>query len=137
MAGRRVSLVVCTGTGEPLGMLPTFTIDDPWWPEAQLVNEAAREHFGVEVVVLRLLDVVSDTDNGGDVTYLAQLVELPPGDLPLMPVAAQVGDEQPLRATWARPGGIAATIAWADAALAAIGRPRTGPVEQVKTWNLS
>ena len=29
------------------------------------------------------------------------------------------------------------TIAWADDALAAIGRPRVGPVVQIKTWNLS
>src|SRR6185436_13950887 len=38
---------------------------------------------------------------------------------------------------WARPGGVADTIAWADDALAGIGRPRVGPAEQIKTWNLS
>ena len=35
---------------------------------------AAREHFGAEVVVLRMLRVASDGDNGGDVTYLAEIV---------------------------------------------------------------
>jgi hypothetical protein len=134
---RRVSLVVCSGTGEILGTLPAFTIDDPWWPEVHPVIEAARERFAVEVVVLRLLDVVSDTYNGGDVTYVAELVERPPRDLPLTPAPADVDEEHPLRAGWARPGGVAATIAWADDALAAIGRPRTGPAAQVKTWNLS
>ena len=134
---RRVSLVVCSGTGEILGTLPAFTIDDPWWPEVHPVVEAARERFAVEVVVLRLLDVVSDTYNGGDVTYLAELVERPPRDLPLTPAPGDVDEEHPLRAGWARPGGVAATIAWADDALAAIGRPRTGPAVQVKTWNLS
>lgn len=137
MSGRRVSLVVCSGTGELLGKLPAFTIDDPWWPEVHSVIEAARERFAVEVVVLRLVDAVSDTYKGGDVTYLAELVEEPPGDLGLTPAPANVNVEQPLRASWARPGGVAATIAWADGALAAIGRPRTGSAMQIKTWNLS
>lgn len=137
MPARRVSLVVCRGTGELLGTLPAFTIDDPWWQEVHPVIEAARERFAVQVIVLRLLDVVSDTYNGGEVTYLAELVDDPPRGLSLTPPPADVIEEQPLRAGWARPGGVAATIAWADAALAAIGRPRTGPVVQVKTWNLS
>ena len=136
-AERRVSLVLCSGTGERLGTLPTFTVDDPWWPEVQPVIETVRERFAVELVVLRLLDVVSDTYNGGDVTYLAELVGEPPRDLALTPAPAKVNEEQPLRASWARPGGVAATIAWADGALAAIDRPRTGPVVQIKTWNLS
>jgi len=38
---------------------------------------------------------------------------------------------------WARPGGVAATLRWADDALATIGRSRVGPMEQIKTWNLS
>ena len=77
------------------------------------------------------------TRNGGDVTYLAELVGEPPRDLPLTPAPANVNGEQPLRAAWARPGGVATTIAWADDALAAIGRRRVGPVVQIKTWNLS
>jgi hypothetical protein len=118
-------------------MLPAFTVDDPWWPEMRPVIAAARERFGAEVVVLRMLDVVSETRNGGDVTYLAELVGEPPRDLPLTPAPANVNGEQPLRAAWARPGGVATTIAWADDALAAIGRRRVGPVVQIKTWNLS
>ena len=45
--------------------------------------------------------------------------------------------EQPLRLPYARPGGPAADLAWADAALAAAGRERTGPAVQGRTWNLS
>jgi hypothetical protein len=134
---RRISLVLCDGTGELLGMLPTFTVDDPWWPDVRPVIAAARERFTAEVVVLRMLDVESDTYNGGNVTYLAELIGAPHRDLPLTPTAASVNEEEPLRAAWARPGGVTATIAWADDALAAIGRPRVGPVEQIKTWNLS
>src|SRR4029079_4915827 len=57
--------------------------------------------------------------------------------LPLGPAPGVDEGEEPLRAAWARPGGGADTIAWADDALAEIGRPRVGPAEQIKTWNLS
>ena len=49
------------------------------------------------------------------------------GDLP----------DDPLRQTWARPGGPDADLAWADTVLAAIGRPRVARAQQVRTWNLS
>jgi hypothetical protein len=136
-AGRRVSLILCDATGEILGTLPPFTVDDPWWPEVNPVIAVARERFGTEVIVLRMLDVVSHTYNGGDVTYLAELVGEPPRDLPLMPAPMIDDGMEPLRAAWARPGGVTATIAWADVALETIGRPRVGPVDQIKTWNLS
>jgi Phosphotransferase enzyme family len=89
------------------------------------------------VIVLRLLDVTSGTFNGGNVTYLAELIgERRPG-LPLTSAPPNITAEEPLRAEWARPGGVSATIAWADDALATIGRSRAGPVVQIKTWNLS
>jgi hypothetical protein len=50
---------------------------------------------------------------------------------------ARIHAEEPRRAPWARAGGVAATVAWADAALEALGQPRTGPAVQVKSWNLS
>lgn len=136
-AGRRVSLVLCDGTGQTLGTLPTFSVDDPWWPEVSPVVAGARERFDVALIVLRMLEVRSDAQNGGDVTYLAELAGEPPSDLPLRPSAPIDDRPEPLRAAWARPGGIGATLAWADGALAAIGRPRVGPMEQIKTWNLS
>src|SRR3954463_6588866 len=136
-AGRRVSLVLCDADGQTLGALPAFTVNDPWWPEVRPVIAGAYELFGVEAIVLRMLNVVSNTYNGGDVTYLAEVVGERPPDLPLTPSAVTDDGAEPLRAAWARPGGVAATIAWADHALSAIGRPRTGPIEQIKTWNLS
>jgi len=136
-AGRRVSLVLCDASGELLGALPPVDVDDPWWPEARPVTGAARERFGIDVVVLRMLEVVSDSFNGGAVAYLAELVgTLPPG-LPLAPSPTIDQTPEPRRMAWARPGGVRATLAWADDALAAIGRPRVGPAEQIKTWNLS
>jgi Phosphotransferase enzyme family len=136
-AGRCVSLVLCDGNGDVLGALPSFTVDDPWWPEVGPVVSAARGRFAADVIVLRMLHVASDADNGGDVTYLAELVGEVPPHLLLGPAPAIDDGEEPLRAAWARPGGVANTIAWADDALGGMGRPRVGPVEQIKTWNLS
>jgi hypothetical protein len=134
---RRVSVVLCDAAGDLLGTLPPFTVDDPWWPEVRPVIAGVHDRFNVEVMVLRMLDVVSDSYNGGDVTYLAELIGDSPRELDLAP-APSIGDrEEPLRAAWARAGGPRATVAWADEALERIGRPRVGPVEQIKTWNLS
>jgi Phosphotransferase enzyme family len=135
--GRHVSMVLCERTGAVLGSLPPFDVDDPWWPEAHPVIVVVRERFGVDVLVLRMLNVVSDSFNGGDVTYLAELVGEAPADLPLTPSPGIDVGEEPLRAAWARPGGVTAMVAWADAELATIGRPRVGPADQIKTWNLS
>jgi hypothetical protein len=117
--------------------LPPFEVDDPWWPEAHPVIAGVRERFDVDVLMLRMLNVVSDTFSGGDVTYLAELVGEPPADLPLTPSTGIDVREEPLRAAWARPGGVTATIVWADGELASIGRPRVGSADQIKTWNLS
>lgn len=43
----------------------------------------------------------------------------------------------PLRVPWARAGWYAETVAWLDARLAALGRPRTGPAEQLRAWAIS
>jgi hypothetical protein len=114
-------------------------VGSPWWPDVEPVVLAARERFGIDVVVLRLLAThASPAVMGGEVTYLAELDSEPPSDLTLGSVdPGEVGGDDALRASWARPGGIAETIAWADEALAASGRPRTGPAAQVKSWNLS
>jgi len=133
---RSVSLVLCDAAGELLGTLPAFTVEDPWWQEVESVVTTARERFTAEVFILRLLDVTSDADNGGHATYLAELVTKPMRELPLKP-AGDAGEDEPLRQPWARPGGVSTTIAWADGALAQIGRTRVGPVVQIKTWNLS
>jgi hypothetical protein len=84
-----------------------------------------------------MVNVTSDSYNGGDVTYLTELVGTAPSDLPLAAAPAIDDDTEPLRVPWARPGGVTHTLVWADEALAAIDRPRVGPAEQIKTWNLS
>ena len=134
---RRVRLILCSENGAVLGSLPRFTVDSPWWPDVESVVETVRERFDVEVVVLRLLSTRTESPvMGGDVSYLAEVVGDPPTGIEAFGEDAAVGDH-PLRAPWARPGGVAAAVAWADARLAEIRRPRTGPFAQIKTWNLS
>ncbi|WP_242606916.1 hypothetical protein [Protofrankia symbiont of Coriaria ruscifolia] len=41
------------------------------------------------------------------------------------------------RAGWATRAGLREASSWADAILHAVDRPASGPVEQVKTWNLA
>ncbi len=131
-------LVLCRSDGDVLGALPVFEVPTPWWPDVEPVVRAARDEFAIDVVVLRLLVAGDDAAAmGGAVTYLAELVGAVPRELPLAQVDAGVVDDHPLRAAWARPGGVAATLAWADDALASHGRPRAGPAVQVKSWNLS
>ncbi len=136
MQGRLVTLVLCRRDGTVLGALPPYEVAVRWWPEARPVVEGARALYGLDVTVLRLLggDPDAPGPSGGPVTYLAEVDRAPEG-LTLWP-----GDptaEEPLRLPWARPGGPAADLAWADAVLAQRGTSRTGPAEQVRTWNLS
>ncbi len=136
---RTVRLVLCSAAGDVLGALEPFPVDEPWWPEVAEIVAAAEQRVGVRIVVLRLLAAdASRGMEGGDVTYLAELVGDRPAELRLEPVdPGEVGPDDPLRMPWARPGGVDATLAWADRCLRALGRPRTGPAVQVKSWNLS
>ncbi len=96
----------------------------------------------MDVTVLRLLRADLPHPPGGAVTYLAEpggdggMTDQDPGTRQLAPWSGDLPDD-PLRQTWARPGGPAADLAWADAVLAAIGQPRIRPAQQVRTWNLS
>jgi hypothetical protein len=97
--------------------------------EVAPVVVGARDRFGVDVTVVRLLETEECwPPHGGQVTYLAETVDPPNG---LDPVVVDM-DDQPRRARWAKPGGVAALVAWADQYV-----ERTGPVEQLRTWNLS
>ncbi len=133
--GRRAR-VVLVHRGRVLGALPPVGLAMPWWPEADDLVTAVRERDGIEITVLRLLDTASDRVSGGEVTYLAE-TDRPP---PPVTLASWPGDplaDQPLRQIWAHPGGPAALLAWADDRLARAGLDRTGPAQQMRTWNLS
>ncbi|MEJ3654915.1 phosphotransferase [Actinomycetes bacterium KLBMP 9759] len=134
---RSVTLVLCAADSGVLGALPPFEVPVPWWQEVGSVIGAARMTHGVDVTILRLLQVGEQTTgSGGPVTYLAEVDGAP--TVPLSPWAGPdpLADE-PLRQSYACLGGPAADLAWADGRLAELGTPRTGPAAQMRTWNLS
>jgi phosphotransferase family enzyme len=104
------------------------------------LRAALRERFGLETIVLRLLAASAPRlEPGAEVVYALETVGEVPSDLPLTPCGAlPLGtDSDPRRMPWARLGGVTADVSWADQALAAMQRPRTGPITQVRSWNLS
>lgn len=122
-----------------LGTLPPFDVPTPWWPDVGPVVTGALERFGVPLTVLRVLRTTGRGPDGGEGAYLAETPDAgqvalaePDDDLRRLAEA-----DDPLRQPWARLAGVAADVAWADEQLDAAGRPRTGPAEQVKSWNLS
>ncbi|HEX8495893.1 MAG TPA: aminoglycoside phosphotransferase family protein [Actinomycetales bacterium] len=132
---RSVTLVLTGAHGRVRGVLPPLDVPVPWWQEAAPVVAAARERFGVQVTVLRLLHGGSAQACGGPVTYLAECDDEVPGLAPWAGPDPLAPD--PLRMPWAVPGGPAADLRWAEGALEAIDRPLAGRPEQVRTWNLS
>ena len=133
---RRVTLVLCTRDGLVLGALAPFDVPVPWWQEVGDVVQVAREVHGVDVTALRLLGPAIGPPAGGDVTYLAEVSSSTAG-LSLSDWPNDVTNDRRNRLPYARPGGPAADLAWADEALAGQGTPRTGAARQVRTWNLS
>jgi hypothetical protein len=129
---RTAELILVTPNGLPVGRLPAVPVATPWWQDVEPVVRAARDHHGVDVTILRLLDAELEQPHGGRVTYLAEVAE---------PVSAEpwigVLDDHPRRHAFARPGGPAADLAWACAVLAERGLRPTAPPTQVRTWNLS
>lgn len=132
--GRSAS-VVLVHAGAVLGVLPPVQLDLPWWPEVHDLVAAVRNAFGIEITVLRLLQTKSDRASGGQVTYLAE-TEQPPRT-PLSPWSGNPLTDDPRRQPWARPGWPAELLGWADDRLSARGLVRTGPAEQMRSWNLS
>ena len=131
----RTATVVLVHHGAVIGSLPPVSLSMPWWPEAHDVVAAVRERYGIDVTVLRLVDAPADRLSGGHVAYLAETDQRP-----TTPLTGWTGDplaDEPLRQEWARPGGPAALVRWADEQLADHGIRRTGPAEQMRSWNLS
>ncbi|HET8659944.1 MAG TPA: aminoglycoside phosphotransferase family protein [Micromonosporaceae bacterium] len=138
---RIVTLVLVDGAGTPLGVLPPYEVAEPWWQDVVGVVAGARDRYGIEVTVLRLLGAQLPAPHGGAVTYLAECGTGPPAQA--VPFdAARLGPgthplgEHPLRALWARPGGPAASLAWAAGQLARLGWQPSSATQQ-RTWNLS
>jgi hypothetical protein len=132
MKPRTAELVLVTPDGVPIGSLPPVPVATPWWQDVEPVVSAARDHHGINVVILRLLNAELPQPHCGCVTYLAEVAE---------PVCAApwtgVLEEHPRRHSFARAGGPTADLGWARAQLAKRGLRPTAPATQVRTWNLS
>lgn len=135
---RRVTLVVVDADGRTLGVLPPYEVARPWWMATDDIVAGARDRFGVEVTVLRLLRAERSRMPGGAVAYAVQAQG---ASRPLAPVPADLRQlaetDHPLRMDYARPGGPQATLAWARSELAGAGRGPVTAAEQQRTWNLS
>lgn len=134
---RTVTILFVSASGEAIGALPPFEVATPWWPDVAPVVAGVRNLHGVDVTVLRLIHARADPTDpfgmGGSVSYAVETaVPLPH----LLPWSGSI-TEDPKRAAWARPGGPASDLRWADSILHSLGRRRSGPGEQIKTWNLS
>jgi len=131
-APRTAGLVLVTPDGAVVGSLPAVPVATPWWQEVEPVVHAVHERHGIDVTILRLLDTEFDRPHGGRVTYLAEVARPVPAD-------AWRGtlEDHPLRHAFARPGGPAADLAWAETVLAERGLRPSGPPVQVRSWNLS
>ncbi|MFD7734957.1 phosphotransferase family protein [Kitasatospora phosalacinea] len=137
MTEQRTATVVVEWQGELLGAVGPFAAKTPHWAQVGEVAAVASRAAGVPLAVLRLLAVTGgEGGRGGEVVYLAVASERPTGALAAVPGPGGDGGH-PLRLRWASADGLAAEWAWADGELAALGRPRGGPVEQVRSWNLS
>ena len=130
---RFARVVLVTPQGRLIGAWPPMPVEPPWWQVTEPIVEAARARYGVDITVLRLLEVGEPKPSGIEITYLAETsasaIATEPWD--------GVLDEHPLRLAYAKPGGPAADLAWAEGVLAQNGLIRVGPPEQVRTWNLS
>jgi hypothetical protein len=121
---RTVTLVLVTNDGEPMGRLPPFTVETPWWQDIEPIVIHRPD-----VTILRLLDADGTAQTmGGAVTYLAESTTRPPDIEPY----AHDAIDHPLRMPWARPGGPQTDLDWAARHVEIAGTPT-----QVRTWNLS
>src|SRR5882672_4165965 len=129
---RTAVLVLVTPDGALVGSLPAVPVSTPWWQDVGPVVAAVRECHSIDVTILRLFEAEFDRPHGGRVTYLAEVAR---------PVSAESWrgtlDDHPLRHPFARPGGPAADLAWAESVLTHRGLRPMGPPVQVRTWNLS
>jgi Phosphotransferase enzyme family len=136
---RTVSALVTSGQ-EYLGGVGPFAVGVAWWSEVEQVAALLTEVLGVPVLVLRLVRVDGGAGaRDGHVTYHVEALRRPDlGRLDQRPVDAEAltGPDE-LRARWATATGVRELLCWATEALAARGRPLTGPVEQRRTWNLA
>jgi fructosamine-3-kinase len=157
------ALAEYSGDPDEATRLPVASIDlSPHERVLPPGRRALAERFGVETPVL---EVYVGGDEDADPMPILFVLEAPsPGWMPpanlawrawesldrvslpvaLAPRIAEWLDEMAghkslpsLRAAWSRPGWLHRITRWLDATLAASGRARIGPVEQIRLWGIS
>jgi hypothetical protein len=153
----RVRGVLVDGDGRvlvlPSGDLPEIEVEGYAEDALEDALEDVRSGFealiGTRIGILRYVTRAVDRERKRlDVTYV--LEQLEPDWVPhvgtLWSDASALGAElatlvdgpvPPERAPWARPGWLAEASVWIESSLDGLGRPATGPVEQVRVWPLS
>ncbi|MET9625992.1 phosphotransferase [Lentzea sp. NPDC006480] len=128
---QRSIIALVSGPSGFAGRTDAIPVRGSRWNDAETVNRALEERLGVPTSVLRLISKEGDGDGywGGVATYHVE-AHGEPNRHRLRPAEEPEADA-PRRMPWAKPGGPAELIAWADAHV-----DRTGPAVQVKTWNL-
>ncbi|WP_086663775.1 phosphotransferase [Lentzea kentuckyensis] len=127
---RSIIALVSTPSGFT-GRTGPIPVETPNWNHVEPVNRVLRDLLGVETSVLRLVS----TDGGvvpfgGTVTYHVEAHGEP--DRTHLEPAEEPEPDAEHRHPWARKGGPAELVEWADTVIT-----RTGPAEQIRTWNLS
>src|SRR5579862_4645715 len=69
---RTARLVLVNPRGETIGSLQPFAVPTPWWQDTGSVLEAAKTRYGIDLIILRLLETELIGSAGGVVTYLAE-----------------------------------------------------------------
>lgn len=130
MTERSIIALVSTPSGFA-GRTGPIAVDGHRWADTEPVNAALERLLGVPTSVLRLVSAEGGSSgSGGVVTYHVEAHGEP--DRSRLHPAREPADDAPRRLPWARRGGPAELLAWADAQVC-----RTGPAVQVKSWNLS
>lgn len=127
----REVIALVTVAGEYVGTVGPFTVESRFWAEVDGVTEHLDQVLGVPTSVLRLVEAVGDYTSLGTATYQVEAYGTP-NPAALVAEPAHSFPDTPLRLPWAKPGGPAELVAWAEGHVT-----RVGEVRQRKTWNLS
>jgi tRNA A-37 threonylcarbamoyl transferase component Bud32 len=133
---RSATLVVVDRNGNPLGAFGPIVASMHVQDTSDLTEQAAAA--GLDVTVLRVLRAPIVEPSGViRCIYLAEaLGPIAPGRLTALPVDVDLADH-PLRLSYARPGGVADDLAWAQRVLHEAGRGKIAHARQERSWNLS
>ncbi|MEU0882127.1 phosphotransferase [Lentzea sp. NPDC005914] len=135
MTGRTIIAVVSTPSGFVGRTKKVIPVRGEWWWDAESVNEALEPLLHVPTTVLRLISATGGEPGWrGEVTYHVEALREPERVHVRrhLHAAEEPEADAPRRMPWARLGGPAELLSWADTKI-----ERTRPAVQVRTWHLS